>query len=61
MRSRVFTGAGFGTLRLPDDVRLELGQTIALTDDEADTVTAVVLSVTDGTANVWVHWEPRRP
>jgi hypothetical protein len=51
-----FTGAGYGNIRVPDGVRLTPRQTIILTDDEADSVEAEVLTTDDGTAHVRVRW-----
>ncbi|KQV63401.1 hypothetical protein ASC64_17600 [Nocardioides sp. Root122] len=51
-----FTGAGYGVLRIPAGVHLEPGQIVAVTDDEADMLTAEVLAVGEARANVRVHW-----
>lgn len=51
-----FTGAGYRSLRIPSGVRLAPGQTIAITDDEADTLEAEVLAVAGDKAEVRVHW-----
>lgn len=51
-----FTGAGYGTVRVPDGVRLVPGQTIVLTDDEADSLEAEVLTTEGDTAQVRVRW-----
>lgn len=50
-----FTSAGLGTLRIPAGVALEPGQTIAATDEGANTVEARVLAVTPDTAQVRVY------
>jgi hypothetical protein len=55
-----FTGAGYGTLRVPHGVHLEPGQTVFVTDDEADTLTAEVLAVRETTADVRVYWNHDR-
>lgn len=47
-----FTGAGFGTVRVPSWVRLRHGDRVAITDDEADVLDAVVVSVTQDRAEV---------
>lgn len=52
-----FSSAGYGTLRVPTGVHLDQGQTIAVTDDDADTLEAEVLAVTGGKAEVLVHWD----
>lgn len=52
-----FTGAGYGSLRVPPGVHLNPGQTIAVTDDDADTLEAEVLASTGDKAEVRVHWD----
>ena len=57
-----FTGAGYGSVRIPEGLHLEPSQTIHVTYDEADTLAAVVLAVEGRTAQIRVLWErPRRP
>ncbi|WP_416957799.1 hypothetical protein ACNKF0_09450 [Nocardioides sp. T5] len=51
-----FTGAGHGTVRLPDGMRLSPGQTIVLTDEEADPVEAEVLAAEGTSAHVRARW-----
>lgn len=52
-----FTGTGYGTVRIPARVDLEPGQTIALTDVEADVLDAEVLAVAGDRAEVRVFWD----
>lgn len=51
-----FTGAGYGTLRIPASTHLQAGQAIVVTDDEANVLGAEVLVVTGDTAEVRVRW-----
>ena len=51
-----FNGAGYGTLHhIPSE--LSARRPFAVTDDEADTLEAEVISVEADTAEVRVHWE----
>lgn len=50
-----FTGSGFGTLREPAAASLRIGQIVAVTDEDADTLQAEVLAVRDG--EVRVNWD----
>lgn len=52
-----FTGAGYGRLRIRPGVHLTVGEVIAVTDDEADTLEAEVLTVNGDIAEVHVHWD----
>lgn len=59
-----FTTAGFGTLRGPEITGLRPGDTVAVTDDDADIVLAEVLAVRAGEIDVRIHWDRtthRRP
>ncbi len=51
-----FTGAGYGTFRVPAGHVITPGQRVALIDDEADAVEAIVLSVDGDKAYVRAHW-----
>jgi hypothetical protein len=51
-----FTGAGYGSVRIPDGVELRPGQAVVLTDDEADSLDAEVLATGADTAQVRVRW-----
>jgi hypothetical protein len=52
-----FTGAGFGTIFGPKTLGLQAGESIAVTDVDADTVEAEVLDVCGDTATIHVHWD----
>lgn len=52
-----FPSDGRGRIRVPNGMRLKKGQRVAVTDDEADTVEAEVLSdPTNGRAEVRLNW-----
>lgn len=50
-----FTTTGYGQVRHPDAATLRVGDLIAVTDDDADTVEAEVLDVAGHTAHVQLH------
>lgn len=52
-----FTTDGFGTLHGQAIGSLQVGQRIAVTDDEADVLEADVLAVREGEADIRVHWD----
>lgn len=52
-----FTGAGYGRLRVRPGSHLVVGETVAVTDDEADTFEADVLAVNGDIADIHVHWD----
>lgn len=52
-----FTGAGYGSVRIPAGIQLEPGEAVYLVDDEADAVEADVLSVAGNTAQVRIRWD----
>jgi hypothetical protein len=52
-----FTGAGYGTVRIPAGVDLEPGQTIVLTDVEAGVLDAKVLAIKGDRGEVRVFWD----
>lgn len=51
------TSDGFGTIYGPKAKGLHVGQLIAITDDEADTIEAVVLEVCDDAVKIRAHWD----
>ncbi len=50
------TSAGYGTIYGPGTEGLRVGQFIAITDDEADTIEAEVLEVRDDAVKIRAHW-----
>jgi len=52
-----FTTKGYGTLYGAAATQLRPGERIAVTDDEADTLVAEVVRVSDGSAEVRVFWD----
>ncbi len=52
-----FTSAGYGTIYGPKTEGLRVGQFIAITDDEADTIEAEVLDVCGDAAKIRAHWD----
>lgn len=50
------TSAGYGTIYGPKTNGLRVGQIIAITDDEADTIEAEVLEVSGDTAKIHARW-----
>lgn len=52
-----FPGAGYGTVRVPAGTHLRAGDLVAVTDDDADTLQAEVLSVAGDRAEIRVHWD----
>lgn len=52
-----FTGAGYGTVRIPAGVELAPGQTIVLTDAGADVLDAKVLAMEGDRGEVRVFWD----
>ena len=51
------TSAGFGTIYGPEANGLHVGQVLAITDVEADTIEAEVLEVSDDSATIRAHWD----
>jgi hypothetical protein len=52
-----FTSAGYGTIYGLKTEGLRVGQLIAITDDEADTIEAEVLEVCGDAVKVRSHWD----
>jgi len=52
-----FTSAGYGTIYGPKTEGLRVGQLIAITDEEADTIQAEVLEVCGDAAKIRAHWD----
>ncbi len=50
------TSAGYGTIYGPETEGLHVGQLIAITDDEADTIEAEVLEVCGDAVKIRAHW-----
>lgn len=51
------TSAGYGTIYGPKTEGLRVGQLIAITDDEADTIEAEVLEVCGDAVKIRAHWD----
>jgi len=56
-----FTAAGIGTIYGPEAAGLRVGQIIAITDDDADTIEAEVLEVRRDAAKVRARWDTAPP
>ncbi len=54
------TRAGYGTIYGPKTEGLRVGQLIAITDDEADTIEAEVLDVCGDAVKIRAHWDKVR-
>jgi hypothetical protein len=53
-----FSGSGFGTMPVPAGISLSKGDQFAITDDEADTLRAEVVSdPVDGQVAVQIYWD----
>lgn len=51
------TSAGYGTIYGPKSAGLRVGQLIAITDDEADTIEAEVLELNGDAAKIHARWD----
>lgn len=51
------TSAGYGTIYGPKTDGLRVGQLIAITDDEADTIEAEMLEVCGDAVRIRAHWD----
>lgn len=51
------TSAGYSTIYGPKTKGLRVGQLIAITDDEADTIEAEVLEVCADAVTIRAHWD----
>lgn len=51
------TSVGYGTIYGPKTDGLRVGQLIAITDDEADTIEAEVLEVCGDAVKIRAHWD----
>jgi hypothetical protein len=52
-----FSSSGYGTARGAFTSKFTLGQIIAVTDDDADTLEATVIALRPGSADLRVHWD----
>ena len=52
-----FNSSGYGTVHGAFTSEFALGQVIAVTDDDADTVEATVIALRPGAADLQVHWD----
>jgi hypothetical protein len=52
-----FSSSGKGTVYGAFTSEFTLGQSIAVTDDDADTLEATVIALRPGSADLQVHWD----